>query len=73
MGRPFQGEHREAQAPAPCTYYVSAEFRLTGGVWLVGLTDVFAPVNYWRKGLLRFWLAAGFIPDFYLACILEKA
>ena len=28
VGSPFQGEHREAQTPAPCTYYVSAEFRL---------------------------------------------
>ena len=26
------------------------------------LTSVFAPVNYWRKGLLRFWLTA----DLYL-------
>ena len=23
-----RGAHREAQAPAPCTYYVSAEYRL---------------------------------------------
>ena len=28
VGRPFQGEHREAQAPPLC------EYRLTGGVWL---------------------------------------
>ena len=28
VGRPFQGERREVQAPAPCTYYVSAEYRL---------------------------------------------
>ena len=53
VGHSFRRERREVQTPAPCTYYVSAEFRLTGGVWLVGLTDVFAPVNYWRKGLLR--------------------
>ena len=52
VGRPFQGERREVQTPPLC------EFRLAGGVWLVGLTSVFAPVNYWRKGLLRFWLAA---------------
>ena len=35
VGRPFQGERREVQAPAPCTYYVSAEYRLHGGVWLI--------------------------------------
>ena len=29
------------------------------------LTLAVAPVNYWRKGLLRFWLAAGFIPDLF--------
>ena len=52
MGRPFQGEHREAQTPPLC------EYRLTGGVWLVGLTSVFAPGKFWRKGLLRFWLTA---------------
>ena len=28
VGRPFQGERREVQTPAPCTYYVSAEYRL---------------------------------------------
>ena len=52
VGRPFQGERRGIQAPSLC------EYRLADIVRLVGLTSVFAPVNYWRKGLLRFWLAA---------------
>ena len=51
----------EIQAPAPWTSYTSSEFQLAGHVWLVGLTSVFAPANYWRNGLLRFWLAADFI------------
>ena len=65
MERPFQGERREVQAPPLC------EFRLTGGVWLVGLTAVFAPVNYWRKGLLRFWLTAGFIPRVFCSWLTD--
>ena len=28
-------------------------------------TSVVAPGLYWRKGLLRFWLTAGFIPDLF--------
>ena len=52
MGSSFRRERREVQTPPLC------EFRLAGGVWLVGLTSVFAPGKFWRKGLLRFWLTA---------------
>ena len=52
VGSSFRRERREVQTPPLC------EFRLAGGVWLVGLTSVFAPGKFWRKGLLRFWLTA---------------
>ena len=35
------------------------------------LTLAVAPVNYWRKGLLRFWLTAGFIPRVFCSWLTD--